>query len=75
MQIVQRKKAARRPSLRTRLMFVLRRIRGQDWRWFDHPEMGERIRKAEADRAKGRVDKFDSREAALAHLDRLAWRL
>lgn len=63
---------ARRRSLRTRLLSVLRRIKSGGWHWFDHPEMQARIQKAEADRREGRVEKFDSREAALAHLDSLA---
>jgi hypothetical protein len=42
------------------------------WQWFDHPEMQARIAAAEADRREGRVEKFDSREAAFAYLDGLA---
>jgi hypothetical protein len=34
--------------------------------------MQARIEKAESDRREGRVEKFDTREAALAHLDSLA---
>ncbi|HEY0017934.1 MAG TPA: hypothetical protein VGC13_16585 [Longimicrobium sp.] len=59
-------------SWQTRFAAALRRIRHGDWHWFDHPEMQARIQKAEADRREGRVEKFDSREAALAHLDSLA---
>lgn len=62
---------ARRKSLRTRLVSALRRIRRSGWHWFDHPEMQARIEKAESDRREGRVEKFDTREAALAHLDSL----
>jgi hypothetical protein len=62
---------ARRRSLRTRLLSGLRRITRGGWHWFDHPEMQARIEKAEADRREGRVEKFDTREAALAHLDSL----
>ncbi|HEX8317416.1 hypothetical protein [Longimicrobium sp.] len=43
-----------------------------NWHWFDHPEMQARIAAAEADRRGGRVEKFDSREAAFAYLDGLA---
>ncbi len=43
-----------------------------NWHWFDHPEMQSRIAAAEADRREGRVEKFDSREAAFAYLDGLA---
>ena len=43
-----------------------------NWHWFDHPEMQARIAAAEADRREGRVEKFDSREAAFAYLDGLA---
>ncbi len=58
--------------LRTRLGSAFKRLRRGDWHWFDHPEMQARIQKAEADRREGRVEKFDSREAALAYLDSLA---
>jgi hypothetical protein len=64
-------KTARRKSLRTRFVSVLKRIRRGEWHWFDHPEMQARIEKAESDRREGRVEKFDTREAALAHLDSL----
>jgi hypothetical protein len=65
-------RTADKPSLRTRLASVVQRIRRDKWHWFDHPEMQARIAKAEADRREGRVEKFDSREAAFAHLDTLA---
>jgi hypothetical protein len=45
---------------------------GHIWHWFNHPEMQARIAAAEADRREGRVEKFDSREAALAALNSLA---
>lgn len=64
-------KMARRRSLRTRLVSVLMRMKRKPWHWFDHPEMQARIQKAEADRLEGRVEKFDSREAALARLNSL----
>jgi hypothetical protein len=41
-----------------------------DWHWFDHPEMQERIAKAEADRREGRVTVLD-REAAQAYFESL----
>lgn len=65
------KEKTRPRSFRTRFVSALKRISRADWHWFDHPEMKARIRKAEADRLEGRVEKFDSREAALARLDRL----
>lgn len=43
-----------------------------DWHWFDHPEMQARIEKAERDRREGRVERFDSQEAALRHLEKLS---
>lgn len=64
-------KTARKRWFGTRLVSALRRIRFGGWHWFDHPEMQARIRKAESDRLEGRVEKFDSREAALARLDSL----
>ena len=63
---------ARSKSLRIRVLSMLKRIRRSGWHWFDHPEMQARIQKAESDRLEGRVEKFDSRETALAHLDSLA---
>ncbi|HEV3049566.1 MAG TPA: hypothetical protein VGX50_04620 [Longimicrobium sp.] len=59
-------------SWRQLLGAITRRFRPQSWHWFDHPEMQARIEKAESDRREGRVEKFDSRESALAHLDSLA---
>lgn len=59
-------------SWRTRFVSAIRRIRRAEWHWFDHPEMQSRIQKAESDRLEGRVEKFESREAALARLDSLA---
>lgn len=43
-----------------------------DEAWFDHPEMQARIEKAELDRLEGRVERFDSRESALAYFGRVA---
>ncbi len=40
--------------------------------WFDHPEMQARIAKAEQDRSEGRVQSFESRDAALAYFDSLS---
>jgi hypothetical protein len=65
-------KTARKKSLRTRSLSAFKRIRRSGWHWFDHPEMQARIEKAESDRREGRVETFDTREAALAHLDSLA---
>jgi hypothetical protein len=65
-------RTARRKSLPARLLSALKRIRRSGWHWFDHPDMQARIEKAESDRREGRVEKFDSREAALAHLDTIA---
>jgi hypothetical protein len=65
-------KAGFKASWPARLASAIRRIRRGDWHWFDHPEMQARVQKAEADRLEGRVEKLDSREAALARLDSLA---
>lgn len=65
-------KTPRKRTLRTRLASLIRRRKSDDWHWFDHPEMQARIEKAESDRREGRIEKFDSREAAFAHLDTLA---
>lgn len=67
----ERTKPGRR-SWRRLLGAITRRFKRDRWHWFQHPEMQARIEKAESDRREGRVEKFDSREAALAHLDSLA---
>jgi hypothetical protein len=58
-------------TLRARVTALVKRMKGDDSHWFDHPEMQARIEKAESDRREGRVERLESREAALAHLDSL----
>jgi phosphoribulokinase len=62
----------RRRTLRAHVAALIRRVRGDGWHWFDHPEMQARIEKAESDRREGRVERFESREAAFRHLDGIA---
>jgi hypothetical protein len=65
-------KTPHKRTLRARVSAFIRRVSGDRWNWFDHPEMQARIEKAESDRREGRVERFDSREAAFRHLDSIA---
>ena len=66
-----RAKAPRKQPVRARAGVSRVKARSGE-HWFDHPEMQARTAKAEEDRREGRVQRFASREAALAHLDSLA---